>query len=338
MSCALYLIYTLDLPLLLHSSIHTPIQDRDCNKALVSTFVDDNIITIVDNIRKPGQKHESLQQIVIHNANLMDDYMRANQLAANQDKNQLMILSKHPDTKHSVVIPNPVKEIRHSPFMTVLGVKIEETLKWNTHLIIGQSSLISQLKSRVNSIKLLSKHTKTNFSKVLANGLFQGKLVYAMEVWAGAPAYVIKKLQSVQLSMARTVLGFRSRWWSTGKLLAKMNWLSVVDLIKLSICKLTHRILQTGKPELLSELMSTNEPTDPHNTRSKASSKLGPAPRNLGRTTTTKFNYRSKAYTMYNSLPGTITSISSKVRFSKWIKRYLKDPNHPPKEPPDPTT
>jgi hypothetical protein len=185
--------------------------------------------------------------------------MAANKLAANQDKNQLMVISTHPDTKHTIVIPNPIKEITHSPNMLILGVRVEETLKWNSHLICGQTSLLSQLKSRINSIKLLTKHTKTNFSKVLANGMFQGKLVYAMEVWASAPAYIIKRLQSAQLAMARTALGYKSLMWSTSRLLKEMNWLSVSNLIKLAVCKLTHRIIQTGKPDLLAELMMPDE-------------------------------------------------------------------------------
>jgi hypothetical protein len=111
-----------------------------------------------------------------------------------------------------------------------------------------------------------------------------------------------------------------------------MNWLSVVDLTRLAVCKLTHRIIKTGKPDLLAELMTTPNPNNHNTTQSLTNTKLGPAPRQLGQTNTTKFNFRNKAHTMYNNLPGTITALPSKILFAKWVKRYLKDNNHTPQD------
>ena len=48
LSCLLHLVFNLDLPLLFHSSTHTPVQEQNCSKPNAFTFVDDKTITIVE--------------------------------------------------------------------------------------------------------------------------------------------------------------------------------------------------------------------------------------------------------------------------------------------------
>jgi hypothetical protein len=259
-------------------------------QATTSSFVDDNVITITSDSKTPGKETLKFQQKIIETSQKIDDYLNSNCLAANQDKNQLMIVSQHPQTKYEITIPNQIKDIKHTTTLNILGTIFHETLKWNTYLTQNKESLLNQLKSRTNSLKLLRKHSDTKFSKILANGIVQGKLMYSMEVWGGAPAYVIKKLQSAQLESARVAIGHRSKWWSTSRLLNEMGWLSVSKLCELTVNKMTHRILQTGKPELLAQLM-TDTRTTPHATRSQTHHKLGPIPRDLGRTAITRATY-----------------------------------------------
>ena len=48
----------------------------------------------------------------------------------------------------------------------------------------------------------------------LVNGFLVSKIHYAAEVFfgGGAPKYIIKRIQSIQLEVAHTVIGPQSRW------------------------------------------------------------------------------------------------------------------------------
>jgi hypothetical protein len=97
---------------------------------------------------------------------------------------------------------------------------------------------------------------------------------------------------------------------------------------------MTHRILQTGKPELMAQLMADNRNTT-HTTRALQHHKLRPIPRQLGRTAITRTSYRYRAYALYNKLPTQVTSIARKKQFANQAKRFSKNtldipPDHAP--------
>jgi hypothetical protein len=106
--------------------------------------------------------------------------MTANLLSANQDKNQLMLVSQEPTVKTAIRIPNVLKDIEHKSTMLILGTLFHDSLKWNQFLCIRKMSLLNQLKSRTNAVKLLRASTKFPFANNLINGMFQGKFMYSM--------------------------------------------------------------------------------------------------------------------------------------------------------------
>ena len=46
LSCALYLVYILDLPMIFHNQDHTPLEMRTCPSQNLKTFVDDNFMKL----------------------------------------------------------------------------------------------------------------------------------------------------------------------------------------------------------------------------------------------------------------------------------------------------
>ena len=66
---------------------------------------------------------------------------------------------------------------------------------------------------------------------MVANGVVMSKALYLITVRGGAQQYLLKGLQVQQLTAARTVCGFLSRGWSKKKLLDKLDWLSIRQLI-----------------------------------------------------------------------------------------------------------
>ena len=80
---------------------------------------------------------------------------------------------------------------------------LSQKLTWNEFLLDGKQNLYKQLKTRISALKKLRTFIDFSFAKNLANALFIGKFNYAAEIWGGAPIYIIKKFQALQLEAGK---------------------------------------------------------------------------------------------------------------------------------------
>ena len=287
-----------------------------CTKPSLQTFVDDVMTTIQKEDNTP------LQQTIIEVMDRIELYMNANKLSLNRDKTQLMVLNKNPPLKSQVIIPAQPVDITPKDSLVFLGVTMSDKLNWNSFLMEGKGNLYNQLKVRVSALKKLRTNTNFAFARNLANSLFIGKFNYAAETWGGAPLYIIKRFQSLQLEAARAVIGHKCLMWNTSTILAKMKWMNVKQLLAYTSNKLTYKILHHNQPSLLAARMRESRPICPISTRLSGPFKLGARPPNIGRTKVTKMQYRSKAYDYYSQLPESIQNLSNYKHFTKWMKKH----------------
>ena len=127
---------------------------------------------------------------------------------------------------------------------------------------------------------------------MVANGVIMSKVVYVITVWGGAQQYLLKGLQVQQLTAAWTVCGFYSIWWSKKKLLNKVNWLSIRQLIYYHTTLQAHKTITSGKPASISKSISTEHP---YRTRSAAHGQIryGESFRGETELVMTSFKYRA---------------------------------------------
>ena len=143
----------------------------------------------------------------------------------------------------------------------LLGGQVHQSLKWNQHIADGKTSLIKQLTSRNNGLKKISRNAKFSTRLMVANGAVQSKLVYLCTVWGGAQQYLLKAIQTQQMTAARTVCGFQSWGWSRRRLLKRLGWMSVRQLVEF------HKTIRTGLPRPLHASLTS---VYPYRTRSAA--------------------------------------------------------------------
>ena len=200
MSCALYLIYILDLPVLFsgQQEVDNPltIQPNPNNTNPTNqTFVDDIMTTVVKKDNTP------LQETVDKTLETLENYMVSNWLAVNRDKTQLMVIQKPNQTKSIIIIVAQPYNVLPKPTIKFLGVTLSDKLDFKPFLLDGKQNLYNQLKKRISAVKKVRHLIGFQFAKNLATGTFMSKLSYAAEMWGGAPSYIIKKFQSLQLEM-----------------------------------------------------------------------------------------------------------------------------------------
>lgn len=316
LSCLMYLIYIMDIPTSFHDKPHSPLNDFHCHRPTVTTYVDDFNTTITT----PKNNPQLMNKLLHENLRQTKSYMNANKLALNEDKTKIFIITKHPDRKDQVKLQVSDKIISHTKTINVLGVKINEKLTWNNHLIQGDKSLAQQIRQRMTVIRNLRKLTTIKFAKILATSLVMSKIEYAIALWGNAPKYMLDIIQKLLNKTARIVIGPTSARWSVRRLMNTMGWLTIKDLFIYHQSCLIHQVIITGSPEYLKERIVTGRTGI---TRSFAYKKLGPKPREIGSSMFTKNTFVATSFAQYDSLPGEITSIPVRSIFKRRLKRFL---------------
>ena len=209
-----------------------------------------------------------LSEVLSRKYSLIEDWINGNKLVINPDKTHLMVMGprKISEKRSRVIIQAGPHTISPTVSEKLLGANLHQSLKWNDHIMDNKNSIMNQLTSRINGLKKISRNSSFKTRLMVANGVFMSKVVYLMAVWGGAQQYLINALQVQQLTAARAVCGFTSRWWSKHKLLDRLGWLSIRQLIQYNTILQAHKTITTGKPTPLYNSISTHHPYQTRNT------------------------------------------------------------------------
>ena len=67
---------------------------------------------------------------------------------------------------------HPVKSAK------LLGVEVQENLKWSQYILLSNTSLVKQLNTRLSALKLIGSSAGFKERLMVTNGLFSSKLIY----------------------------------------------------------------------------------------------------------------------------------------------------------------
>ena len=289
----LYLIYTNDLPDIIHShsvNYKEPITNCKEDGEMVN-FVDDGTVYVAEKdpqtvSDKLGEQYSKIEQ-----------YMHANKLVINSDKTHLLVMAGQGSIsakRMEVQVRAGPDTIEQSSNEKLLGGIIHNSGRWNEMLKDGKSSVISQLAGRLNGLKKL-KQADFKAKLTVATAVIQSKIQYLLPLYGGAPDYLLRALQVQQLKAARFVCGYSSYYWSTEKLLQSCGWLSVKQQEFYSTTLLAHKIVTSSLPHNLWVDM-----VQPHAVRTRAAAqghiRYGANYRGATENTRNSFKYRAQKY------------------------------------------
>ena len=242
----------------------------------------------------------------------INDYLNANKLKLNPDKTKIITFTKGNQPKVSLVAGG--EHIESKTHTKLLGNYIHESLTWkkNSGILLGQPT------DRLQSLRIMRKHTSFKVIKQIANGIIMGKINFAIQLWSGMPDYMALKFQKVLNSAARICIGSASNRYSTFKLLRSMGWLSFRQQAEYMSSQLINQIVKTSTPTLLC-LKIKSDPIHP--TRNNES--IGNYPRHWNKMVSrTSFMYRGVKD--YNTLPLNLRTEKNKIIFKKKLKVHIE--------------
>ena len=149
---------------------------------------------------------------------------------------------------------------------------------------------------------------------MVADGIVLSKMVYLINLWGGAQLYLLKAIYVQQMAAARVVCGFQCYGWSNRKILEKVGWLSVRQLVFYQSFLQTHRTLLSKTPSPLFKSIS-KEYT--YNTRNAAAGSIRYDESFVTDT------FKNRARIVYNQVPidvrtGSLGTVKKKLK--AWIK------------------
>ena len=170
LSCVLYIIFTLDLPLIFDTESIQINHEEYTSHPTSTTYIDDNFVLV-----KPNEGM-NLKEAVNDAMTKVNHYMINNKLQLNPDKTKLMVLTRKPAQRMDIEIQAQPKNIVHSTKVKILGLEIEENLSWKYLLLDGPQAIAKQMRIRVNMLKILKKSASIAQMKMLSNGILMSKL------------------------------------------------------------------------------------------------------------------------------------------------------------------
>ncbi len=196
----------------------------------------------------------------------MQEYMDSNHLKFNADKTQLLVKTKGKNNTHSELsLEMESGTVKQSEVVKVLGIYLSRDELFKEYLINSDNSMMRFLETRLNMLKILSKHADKKSRKALAEGLILSKINYCISLWGTTLVSIMDKMQVFLNKVARVVLRAK-RWTRLLDMYSELRWLTVWqtrtyhDVIQLNT------ILKTNTPRDIADKFIPDTPHG-HNTR-----------------------------------------------------------------------
>ena len=201
-----YVLFTNDLPetiLKTSSHVHFSHLTTHCAECGgLCCFADDSTYSV------SSHDQDVLEEKLNDKYDTLASYMANNKLKLNDDKTHLLIMTtrqKHRILDIDIQINTATDEIKPIKSEKLLGVFIQDDLKWTEYILNNEKSLLKQLSTRLNAMKMISSIASFKTRLMIANGIFCSKLIFQICLWGGSEDYLLSALQIVQNKAARFV-------------------------------------------------------------------------------------------------------------------------------------
>ena len=176
-----------------------------------------------------------------------------------------------------------------------------------------------QLVSRYPKIGQIRKYLDRKMTERLVHAFVTSRLDANNSLLYGLPNSAISKLQRVQNSAVRLVIG--AKGCNVNRVRRdELHWLSIKDRITFKILLLTYKSLHGLAPPYITDLLTVYKPS--RSLRSSSQIQLIP-PRNISNVYYGERAFSTSAPKLWNTLPRDIRNAKSLAIFKKQLKTHL---------------
>jgi hypothetical protein len=245
-------------------------------------------------------------------------WMRSNRLQQNSDKTEALWCATCRRRHQLLTTALPIDGVLVTPVSSVrnLGIFIDADLVMRTHV----QRTVSRCFAALRQLRQIRRSVPTTTFQTLVVALVLSRLDYGNGVLVGLPAYLVRRLQSVQNAAARLIYNLR-RFDHVTAALTTLHWLLIPERISYKIAVLTYRVLHGSAPGYLGPVVRVADLPGRQALRSASSSRLVVPPFKLSTIGNRAFPVAGPQ--VWNDLPEDITSAQSLSTFRQRLKTYL---------------
>ena len=249
-------------------------------------------------------------------------WMLVNKLKINDNKTELIVIGGRQQLSKLNVsgvtvgcdLITPVKSVRN------LGVIFDDNLKMDKQV----DKICRTAYYHLRNIRRIRPYLDKHAAETLIHAFVSSQLDYCNGLLAGLPQYLLDKLQHVQNTAVRVLLGLRKFDHITPSL-QLLHWLPIDKRITFKICLLVFKALRGLSPNYIRDMIQLKK-TGRYKTRSQS----GPPKLVVPAVKCVTFGGRafpSMAPKLWNNLPKNLRALDNIDDFKSKLKTHLFQPN-----------
>ena len=253
----------------------------------------------------------------------VQSWMSTNKLKLNPDKTEFLLIGNEQQrSKYLSMFPIELLGVETYPEKSArnLGLIFDKNFNFRSHI----SAICSSCIYHIRDLRRIRRHLDLDSAKLLANALVSSRFDYCNSLLSGIAETDLTKLHRVLNRLARVVTKSPPSTRSV-PLLRSLHWLPVKYRVHFKICLLTYKALHEEQPVYPRSLIAISLPS--RSLRSNRGITLL-VPRI--RTNTSKRAFSSCAPSLWNNLPLSVRSATSRRRLETYLFDLAFTPPPPP--------
>ena len=199
------------------------------------------------------------------------DWFNSNRLVVNASKTSTMLIT----TPYNITnICKPFindATLEHNTSSKLLGIMIDQTLKWDTHVLKVR---LQKINPKIGLIHRLKKMLPTKVLSTLYLILIQPHIDYCISVWGACALKYINLIQRLQNRAARAVTGIFDYNQSVSAIINSLNWVTVKSRYFYFLGIFVYKCLNHIAPSSLVERFNVMDDSRPYHTRAVSNKDL----------------------------------------------------------------
>ena len=178
----------------------------------------------------------------------IQDWFNANKLTLNVDKSVYLLYHNHNQNIPSFKIKLNGMEIPRVKEAKLLGVWLDDQLKWDTHT----NKLLNKLKCGIGMLKCSKNLLSSKAKRLLYFGQVHSNLCYSLCIWGSMlQSSMLKKIANMQNKALKLI----DPKLDSDEIFRKHKILKFVDMVKVEQCKLGYKLCHDLLPKALANNM-----------------------------------------------------------------------------------
>ena len=246
---------------------------------------------------------------------ILSDWCNSNSLKVNVAKCNYMLFNEKrgAQTNDDVKMLN-TKILRVATFK-LLGIMIDEKLKWKQHI----DHLNKKLSSGLYALRMVKNQTPRNVLKTIYFALIHSHLSYGNLVWGNAGPTLLKKLIVQQKKAIRLIHKVPYNTTSM-PLFTRSRILPLRQITKLQIAQILHQLHNRTLPPLIAACFTRHAVTHPHHLRRTAPFRIP-----LANSTSTHQSILNNAHQISRNIPPNLLTLKPSAFKNKFKELLLSE-------------